>query len=164
MQFMNARQPLPKLTEQQWAQQDLFIDGLVHFLDVAGRIQDTVARHEKLQSIHLAFLRRANIRGFVSYDRITADMRTEKYVVSRAGALLRKRQLGDVMDVKNDGRYRRFVINRKGRKVINGIDFEIARRMALKIGTADHNSRRYYLFTEALCDLRSFLPWSGPQN
>ena len=146
------------LTELQWAQQDLFIDGLVHFLDVAGRMQDIQARIEGLQFIHLAFLRRANVKGFVSFDRIRVDVQTRRYSISRAAALLQKRRLGSVVDLESDARYRRFIINRKGREFIDHLDFEIARRMANELGLRSLDSKRYYLFTAALCDLRRVLP------
>ena len=60
--------------------------------------------------------------------------------------------------VQRPNAYRRFVINSKGRKVINAIDFEIGHQMAMEIQVVDHNSRRYWLFTELLCGLVGFLP------
>jgi hypothetical protein len=158
---MNSDRKLQKLTEPESEQQDLFINGLMHFLDVAGNIQEICAHEEELQLIHLAFLRRANVRGFVSFDRIRAELRTERYTVSRAAALLQKSKLGTIIDMKTDGRYRIFKIKKKGRDVINSIDYKIARMMALQIHVVDLHSRRYLHFTELLCRLVSFFPFTG---
>ena len=73
----------PILTDRQKVQQDLFMDGLVHFLEIAGRIQDAVVRKELkgMQTIHLAFLRRASVHGYVSFDRIRADTGLPRYAI-----------------------------------------------------------------------------------
>jgi DNA-binding MarR family transcriptional regulator len=152
---------MPYLTEQQKIQQELFIGGLVHFLDVAGNIQEIFAQEQKLQLIHLAFLRRANVRGSVSFDRIRAELRAERYTISRAAALLEKSKLGKIVNMKSDGRYRGFFINKKGRDVIESIDYKIAQMVALQIHVVDLDSRRYLHFTNQLCNLVSFLPYTG---
>ena len=163
MRIMDSKQPSLKLTEQQSAQQDLFIDGLINFLDIAGRLQDVEARLENLQFIHLVILRRANanVKKFVSFDRIRADMQTQRYLVSRAADLLERRGFGAVVPLKSDGRYRRFTISREGRSVIDRIDFRIAQSLTYQLGTVGLDSMRYYLLTDVLCNLRSLPPNSG---
>lgn len=150
-----------QMTEQQTAQQALFMEGLVHFLDIAGRIQDFVARglsKGKLEAIHLAFLRRASIHGFVSFDRVRADTSMPRYAVSRAAALLEREGLGDVSGLESDKRFRRFVINDAGQKLIGRIEWEIARNMAREIRVLGPESKRYFLFTVHLSNLTRFLP------
>lgn len=158
--MMSVRLVTSEVTDQQHGYLDSLVQGLVHFLDIAGTIQEAVAKELKLQSLHLAFLRRANIstRGFVSFDRIRADTKTPRYAVSRAVAYLQQRKLGFVRDLKSDNRYRRFAINQNGRAAIDYIDLGIAKELLRKIQVEKLDSKRFCLFTAHLQNLARLLP------
>lgn len=149
-----------EITDQQKAHLDLLLQGLVHFLDIVETIQNIAARQMKLQPIHLAFLRRANMhpKGAASFDRIRADTKMPRYAVSRAAAYLEQQKLGRVRDLKSDNRYRRFVISDKGRGFIDTLDLQIAKELLWKIRVGRFDSKRFYLFTAHLHNLTRFLP------
>ncbi len=158
--MISIRPATSEVSDQQHGHLDLFVQGLVHFLDVAGTLQDITARELKLQPIHLAFLRRANIngKGSVTFDRIRADTKLPRYAVSRAAAHLERQKLGSVRDLKRDNRYRRFVINDRGRAAVDHIDLGIAKELLRKIQVGRFDSKRFYLFTAHLYNLTRFLP------
>ena len=163
---MMKKSKKPPTQDGRTAQEAIFREGLVHFLEFAGWAQDFAARGEglqaasdRLQPIHLAFLRRAKFldRG-VSFQRIRWDTGLPRYAISRAAAQLVERGLGTIRGTRTDKRWHGLVITDAGRERIERIDRSIAKRMRDVVGVLSDDSKRYFLFTVHLYNLTRLLP------
>jgi DNA-binding MarR family transcriptional regulator len=140
-----------------------FIDELAHLLEIVGWSQQVSLNHYRLQSLHLAFMRRAARHGRVSYSRMVWSTGMPKDAVSRAGIFLQKRGLATVKTDPNDKRRRHLYLTKAGKKMHLDVEAGMAKIMLSQIGIWPYkevpsDSKRFCAFLAHLWHVNRFLP------
>jgi DNA-binding MarR family transcriptional regulator len=93
----------------------IVVGKLVNFLEILEWAQETAIREEGLRPLHLAFMRRAEMHGGVSYSRIAEETGMPKVEISRAGKFLADSNLATIRSDPKDKRKRSLHLTKFGK-------------------------------------------------
>jgi DNA-binding MarR family transcriptional regulator len=132
-----------------------------HAIEVLGWVQQKILSKHELNTIQVAFLRRADQHRGVSFAQMRDVTGLQIHAIRRAAYGLEDRDLGLVRHEKSDRRRRKFHINTEGRALLKAIDTQIGIALLEAIGVDWFDSLRYHNFAVSLWHLCRYLPNSG---
>lgn len=124
--------------------------------------QARAARQEKLEPIHVTFLRHAawSSDGMVSFNRVHDETGLPRYGISRAAAKLERRGFGKVKPDERDKRWKRLHITLLGLKCYGRIELAILCYLMTRLRGDEVNA--YYALASHIYHAARCLPDSSP--